>query len=141
MNRSLTGGAIMAATTWDELRAVPYQAKLNATLAADIRQRYAAGGVSHRQLAAEYGVKPPAIGEILRGVSFRYLDARHRNQANARAQAALHWETWARRRGYSEAEITTEAARIAPPVRHICEPGTACCAAVTGYEADRLAAD
>jgi hypothetical protein len=50
------------------------------------------------------------------------------------------WRGWARRRGYSEARIAAEEVRIAPPrhVRHICQPGTVCCAAVEGYVADAV---
>ena len=33
----------------------------------EIRMAYAAGGVSQRQLAAQYGVTHPCIGEIVRG--------------------------------------------------------------------------
>lgn len=43
------------------------RAKLNRELAEEIRQRYAAGGVSLRQLAAEYGVSFGNVGGIVKG--------------------------------------------------------------------------
>lgn len=46
---------------------VPPWVKLDAAKAAEIRRRYAAGGVTHRSLAAEFGVHHKQIGAIVRG--------------------------------------------------------------------------
>ena len=42
------------------------RAKLNTEQVQEIRDRYAAGGVTHRELAAEFGVSRPMIGYIVR---------------------------------------------------------------------------
>ena len=41
--------------------------KLSESAAASIRQAYAAGGVTHRQLADAYGVSHATIGQLIRG--------------------------------------------------------------------------
>lgn len=46
------------------------RAKLTAEQVAIIRTRYAAGGVTQRELAAEFGVTRPMIGYIVRGVNW-----------------------------------------------------------------------
>jgi ribosome-binding protein aMBF1 (putative translation factor) len=46
------------------------KAKLNETDIVAIQRRYAAGGVSQRQLAEEYGVDPSSVSRIVRGESW-----------------------------------------------------------------------
>lgn len=46
------------------------RAKLTVSAVAEIRRRYAAGGVTQRELAAEFGVTHPMIGYIVRGVNW-----------------------------------------------------------------------
>lgn len=46
-------------------------AKLTAGQVADIRARYAVGGITHRALAAEYRVEHSTIGRIVRGQKWR----------------------------------------------------------------------
>jgi hypothetical protein len=48
--------------------------KLTADQVREIRRRYAAGGTSHRKLAAEYGVCPPYIGDIVNRTAWAYVD-------------------------------------------------------------------
>lgn len=50
---------------------IPPWAKLDAVKAADIRRRYAAGGVTHRMLASEFGVHHKQIGSIVRGEAWK----------------------------------------------------------------------
>jgi hypothetical protein len=47
--------------------------KLNATKVAEIRSRYAAGGVTLASLAMEYGVDPSTIGGVVRGETWTNL--------------------------------------------------------------------
>lgn len=47
------------------------RAILTAAQVAEIRARYAAGGVLQRDLAAEYGVALPTIGHVLSGKNWR----------------------------------------------------------------------
>lgn len=49
------------------------RAKLTEALVREIRVRYAAGGVTHRQLAAELGMKHAAIGSVLRGRTWSHV--------------------------------------------------------------------
>ena len=49
-----------------------HRARLTAEQVADIRRRYAAGGVTQDALAAEYGVSRPAIGLIVRGKNWKH---------------------------------------------------------------------
>jgi len=51
-----------------------HDAKLNDARVREIRTRYAAGGVSQKTLAAEYGVSQPAIGFLLRHKTWRHVD-------------------------------------------------------------------
>ena len=41
--------------------------------AVEIRERYAAGGVTHRELAAEFGVSRVIIGCLIRGETYRHV--------------------------------------------------------------------
>lgn len=50
---------------------IPPWAKLDKVQADAIRARYAAGGITHRTLAAEYGVHHKQIGEICRGKAWK----------------------------------------------------------------------
>lgn len=52
------------------------QARLNADAVMAIRRRYAAGGVTHRELAKEYGVTHPTIGQLLRGKAWHPMEAK-----------------------------------------------------------------
>lgn len=47
--------------------------KLSESVVAEIRTRYAAGNVSWRQLAAEYGVSHTTIGSAIRGVWWQHV--------------------------------------------------------------------
>lgn len=49
-----------------------HTAKLTAAQVVEIRERYAAGGVSQRELGAEYGVDQTCISLITRGASWRH---------------------------------------------------------------------
>ena len=48
-----------------------HQAKLTEVQVAEIRTRYAAGGITQRTLAAEYGVRQGAISFIVRGQTWK----------------------------------------------------------------------
>ena len=48
--------------------------KLTEEQVIEIRSRYADGGVTHRSLAAEYGVTHPLIGQIIRRQIWAHLD-------------------------------------------------------------------
>lgn len=50
------------------------RAKLTSVQVAEIRERYASGGVTHRSLAAEYGLNHANIGEIIRGRHWKETD-------------------------------------------------------------------
>lgn len=49
------------------------QAKLTDAAVEQIRQDYAAGGVTHRELAVQYGVTYGSIGPILRGETWTHV--------------------------------------------------------------------
>jgi len=49
-------------------------AKLTAAEVTKIRKRYAEGGVTQQQLAAEYGVGQQEISRIVRGINWRHLE-------------------------------------------------------------------
>jgi hypothetical protein len=49
-------------------------AKLNADKVREIRHRYAAGGVSQRQLASEFGVKQSAIWNIIQRSTWQHVE-------------------------------------------------------------------
>ena len=51
-----------------------HQAKLTAEKVKEIRARYATGGISQRQLAAEYAVSQGTLGPIVRGESWISVD-------------------------------------------------------------------
>jgi hypothetical protein len=48
-------------------------AKLTSNDIADIRYRYAAGGVRYRDLADKYGVHPVTIGDVIRGTTWKHI--------------------------------------------------------------------
>ena len=48
-------------------------AKLTAAQVTEIRTRYAAGGVSQKQLAVDYGVNKVTIGKIVRREAWTHL--------------------------------------------------------------------
>lgn len=48
-----------------------HQAKLTDAQAAEIRDKYAGGAGSQRQLASEYGVSQRSIAKVVRGISFK----------------------------------------------------------------------
>lgn len=50
------------------------KAKLNVEVVRQIRKRYAAGGISYRELAIQYGVKAAQIGLIVRRVNWKEVD-------------------------------------------------------------------
>jgi hypothetical protein len=50
------------------------RAKLNDAQVRQIRERYTAGGVTHRELAREYGVNQSVIGDIVRRELWRHVD-------------------------------------------------------------------
>jgi hypothetical protein len=52
-------------------------AKLTEANVLEIRRRYAAGGVTQKSLAAEFGVKPPAIQAIINRRKWRHLEPQH----------------------------------------------------------------
>jgi hypothetical protein len=54
-------------TRWDNRGEKHPLAKLTREQAQEIRQRYAAGGITHRELGAEYGISRERAGEIARG--------------------------------------------------------------------------
>lgn len=47
-----------------------YDAKLTFDMADEIRRRYAAGGVTHRELAAEFGLSRPSVSRVIRKESW-----------------------------------------------------------------------
>ncbi len=49
------------------------QSKLNPNIVQSLRERYAAGDVSQRKLAAEYGVTQACIGYIIRRKTWRHV--------------------------------------------------------------------
>lgn len=49
------------------------RSRLTEAQVVEMRQRYAAGGVTHRQLAAEYGVNHGSIARILSGEYWRHV--------------------------------------------------------------------
>jgi len=51
-----------------------HDAKLTDALVREIRERYAAGGVTQKALAAEYGVTQPTIGYVARRATWRHVD-------------------------------------------------------------------
>ena len=51
--------------------------RLSEAEAVDIRERYAAGGVTHRELAAEFGVKRSTISYLIRGVTYQDAGGPH----------------------------------------------------------------
>lgn len=48
-------------------------ARLNSSQVGEIRARYAAGGVTHRALAAEYGVSKAAVGHAIKGRNWAWV--------------------------------------------------------------------
>lgn len=48
-------------------------AKMTDDLVTEIRQRYAKGDVTKTELAKEYGIGKPAMGDILNGVTWKHL--------------------------------------------------------------------
>jgi hypothetical protein len=48
-------------------------AKLTEEQVRQIRQRYAAGGISQQKLAEEYGLKQAALGELIRRETWRHV--------------------------------------------------------------------
>lgn len=48
-------------------------AKLTTDKVIEIRARHAAGGISHRRLAAQFGMSRPAISEIIRRKTWRHI--------------------------------------------------------------------
>jgi HNH endonuclease len=49
------------------------QTKLNESQVREIRKRYAAGGISHGQLAIEYGVSRRTITHVVRGTTWGWV--------------------------------------------------------------------
>lgn len=79
---------IVRRVQWDHLPVEPFErkrktnhrrgekrhtAKLSRAQVIEIRERYAQGNVTHRMLAAEYGVSPNQIGRIVRGVDWQHI--------------------------------------------------------------------
>jgi len=50
-----------------------YRAGLNDEQVAEIRQRYAAGGITHHQLADAYGSSKRAVGAIIRRQTWKHI--------------------------------------------------------------------
>jgi hypothetical protein len=51
-----------------------HNAKLSAAQVVEIRWRYAAGGVTHEDLAAEYGVSRRLIGRVIAREMWKHVD-------------------------------------------------------------------
>jgi hypothetical protein len=49
------------------------QAKLTEKQVIALRERYARGGITHNQLAAEYGVSPALIGHVVTRKAWRHI--------------------------------------------------------------------
>jgi predicted DNA binding protein len=47
-----------------------FNARLTDEQADELRRRYAAGGITQKALAAEYGISQPTTSEIIRRVSY-----------------------------------------------------------------------
>ena len=58
-----------------------YASKLTADQVREIRRSYAAGGITQRELAAEYGVSIQAIGHIIKHLTWAHLDAPDTDEA------------------------------------------------------------
>lgn len=62
-----------------------HYARLNEAIVREIRRRYAAGGVSQRQLARDYGVVKGTITFILQGKTWRHILAVEPSEAPSQA--------------------------------------------------------
>ena len=58
-----------------------YASRLTELQVGEIRRRYAAGGITQRELAAEYGVSIQAIGHIIKHLTWAHLDAPDTDEA------------------------------------------------------------
>lgn len=69
-------------------------AKLSDAVVGEIRERYAAGGISQRALGLEYGVTNSLISMIIQGKRWKHLAGRREKTGNTRgtaAKGARHW--------------------------------------------------
>lgn len=48
-------------------------AKLTDSIVIEIRSRYAAGGILYRELAAEFGIHPVTVGDIIRRTTWKHV--------------------------------------------------------------------
>lgn len=68
------GAALEAERRVPRLGSAIGNARFSEDAVREIRERYAAGGVTQRQLAREYGVSQNAIGQVLRRVTWAHVE-------------------------------------------------------------------